>query len=629
MNKLNIKTFLLASAMLAGGCATPPSSEQTNEQQELRVPTWAKDAVWYQIFVERFRNGDTDNDPTLETIKGSNTQAYPENWAVTPWEQDWYKPDPWADELEGDFYSKIQHRRYGGDLQGVLDKLDYLEQLGVTAIYFNPLNDAPSLHKYDVRNYRHIDVNFGPDPEGDMELMATEDPENPETWKWTSADLLFLELVEEAHNRGIRVVMDYSWNHTGTSFWAWQDVLEKQQESKYANWYMIDQWDDPATEENEFAYTGWAGLSSLPELKKIDVVDRKHGHPYEGNMLEEVKQHIFNVSKRWLDPKGNGDLSKGIDGYRLDVADQIPMGFWRDYRDFVKGVNPEAILVGEIWWEEWPDHMMDPRPYVEGDVFDAVMFYQWYKPARKFFAMAEGGATPSQFVNELDAAMRGIDLRNQKAMMNLTASHDSPRFSTSFFNKNKYKYNAKPTDDPTYKTGRPDALTFQLMRMMLMHQYTFVGAPHIWNGDEMGMWGADDPDDRKPLLWDDITFENERYNIKGEKDHNDKVKQDKELMAFYEKLGAIRNEYDALVDGDLEFFLKDDNRMLLGYSRSLGDEKILSIFNMSDKPQAVRLNEMGTYHDLITEESIQVTDQVPLMLQPFTGTILLRENGQE
>ena len=162
----------------------------------------------------------------------------------------------------------MQARRYGGDIQGLLDRLDYLKELGVTALYINPINDAPSLHKYDARNYRHIDRNFGPDPDGDAAIMAEENPVDPDTWQWTSSDRLFLELVAAVHERGMRIILDYSWNHTGITFWAWKDILENQAASPYADWYEIVQFDDPDTEENEFEYQGWAGVSTLPNLKK-------------------------------------------------------------------------------------------------------------------------------------------------------------------------------------------------------------------------------------------------------------------------------------------------------------------------------------------------------------------------
>jgi glycosidase len=140
-------------------------------------------------------------------MMGSYPGTFPVSWSVTPWNHDWYEHEPWLDSVKaGDFYSRIQARRYGGDLQGVLEKLGYLQSLGINAVYFNPLNDSPSLHKYNARNYTHIDRNFGPDPVGDAEQMNSEIPGDATTWKWTSADRLFLKVVDECHKRGIKVI---------------------------------------------------------------------------------------------------------------------------------------------------------------------------------------------------------------------------------------------------------------------------------------------------------------------------------------------------------------------------------------------------------------------------------------
>ena len=150
----------LLALLLAAGGGTPPTPEP--DAGRLEVPAWSQDVVWYQIFVERFRNGDPSNDPTPHDIAGVTDEAPPDGWRPTPWTQDWYRQEPWAVATGRDFYGTVQFRRYGGDLQGVLDRLDYLQQLGVTALYLNPVNDAPSLHKYNARNYHHIDRNFGP-----------------------------------------------------------------------------------------------------------------------------------------------------------------------------------------------------------------------------------------------------------------------------------------------------------------------------------------------------------------------------------------------------------------------------------------------------------------------------------
>ncbi|MEO8201283.1 MAG: alpha-amylase family glycosyl hydrolase, partial [Gemmatimonadota bacterium] len=471
------------------------------------VPAWSEDAVWYQIFVERFRNGDSSNDPTPHDMIGVTNEQTPDGWKVTPWTHDWYRQEPWARATGKDFYGTVQFRRYGGDLQGVMNRLDYLQKLGVTALFLNPINDAPSLHKYDARNYHHIDRNFGPDPRGDERRMAAEDPANPMTWGWTAADSLFLTLVREVHRRGMRIIVDYSWNHTGIAFWAWQDILKNQRASRFADWYEIERFDDPATPDtNEFAYRGWASVPWLPEWKKVGRPEGQTHGAIEGNLVPGVRDHIFSVTRRWLDPNGDGDPSDGVDGFRLDVADVVPLGFWRDYRRFVRGINPDAYLVGEIWWEQWPDRLYDPAPWLKGDVFDAVMNYRWYAPTRSFFAGAPPFLTASRYVASLDSQNIGIGQSQQRAMMNLTASHDTPRFSTSLFNPGKYKYHNTPREDSLYRIDRPDAKTRRIQRMILVQQFTTTGAPEIWNGDEVGMWGADDPDERKPMVWGDLQY---------------------------------------------------------------------------------------------------------------------------
>lgn len=233
-----------------------------------QVPDWAADAVWYQIFPERFWNGDPTNDPTRELLE--YPPALPEappSWRISPWTGDWYARDDWEREMGDDFYESyaVFHRRYGGDLQGVIDRLDYLQELGITAIYFNPVFYARSLHKYDGNTYHHIDPYFGPDPEGDLALMAQE-TEDPNTWHWTAADSLFLRLIREAHARGIRVIIDGVFNHTGRDFFAFADLRRRQQDSPYKDWYIVYSFDDPATPDtNEFDYE-LVGRQDAPRL---------------------------------------------------------------------------------------------------------------------------------------------------------------------------------------------------------------------------------------------------------------------------------------------------------------------------------------------------------------------------
>ena len=181
------------------------------------TPDWAKDVIWYQIFPERFANGDPSNDPTRASL--NDPQYVTPNWETMKWESEWYDRADWEKEMSPHFYDTVYHRRYGGDLQGVIDKLDYLKDLGINGIYFNPIFYADSLHKYDGNSFHHIDPYFGPDPQGDLDLIENEST-NPASWKWTAADKLFLKLLDEAKARGIRVIIDgVSYKDTFLRLW--------------------------------------------------------------------------------------------------------------------------------------------------------------------------------------------------------------------------------------------------------------------------------------------------------------------------------------------------------------------------------------------------------------------------
>jgi len=397
--------------------------------------------------------------------------------------------------------------------------------------------------------------------------------------------------------------MDYSWNHTGITFWAWEDLKKNQSKSRFRDWYDITSFDDPATPEDEFSYEGWLGVKTLPELKKVNAVGKRKGYAFEGDLQPEVKAHVFNVTRRWLDPNVDGDPGDGVDGFRLDVASHVPLGFWRDYRKFVRGINPGALLLGEAWWTKWPDQLMDPRPFLRGDVFDSVMHYQWYKPARQFFAQANGGLKPSGFVAEMNRVYAAYDQPLTQNLMNLVASHDSPRFATSFQNKQQYKYRMGARGNPELDLGPPNETTMREMRMMLLHQFTFISAPHIWNGDERGMWGGDDPDCRKPIIWEDIDHRPQVFGPNGKQAKPTAVKPNLELLDYYRTLIALRKQRRELVGGELEFILANDNDMILAYRRKLEGRETIIAFNLSGQVKEVRLNEVSRLKTKILGES--------------------------
>lgn len=576
-------------------------------------PKWAETAIWYQIFVERFYNGNNRNNPNKESIKGAWPHESPHDWKITDWESDWYHNTPNTKNSLAmkQWYDKVQSRRYGGDLTGVIKKLDYLQDLGINAIYFNPLNDAPSLHKYDVRNYHHIDINFGLNPSLDKEIIAQEEPNKPETWQWTTADKLFLDLVAEIHKRGMRIILDFSWNHTGSEFWAWKNVLKNGINSPYHDWYEIKKFNNPNHEDSKLEYIGWAGVKEMPLIKKITNEINIPGEPYEGNLPEGFKQHIFQVCKRWLSPNGYDSKIYGVDGFRVDVADQIGLSFWREFRSYVRQIKPDAYLIGEVWWKNWPHSMMDPKPYLQGDVFDAVMYYQPYRHSRAFFAKSEEYQGVETFIKQLKESTNHLPYNTLQSMMMMAASHDTPRLLSSFYNKGIYKFNAKPTENPNYKTGKPDIETYKRVRNLLVFQFTMPGAPHIWAGDEMGMWGADDPDCRKPLWWKEFNFQAEtKYPFTENSHDKEKVGFNQEHFNFYKKLIHLRKKHKALNNGNVQFvYYKED---ILIYKCSAEEEHIYVLFNNSN--QKVILDDLNLYGNNLWTQKIQNEEETKILL---------------
>lgn len=580
------------------------------------TPEWAKDAVWYQVFPERFRNGDPSNDPTIDVVEKSWPWKGAEGWRPTRWTSDWYARDEW-EPAAGDFYTTVQMRRYGGDLQGMIDALPYLDSLGVTALYLNPMFDSPSLHKYDGSTFHHIDVHFGPDPEGDRAIIAAEDPTDPLTWKWTSADRMFLDFVAEAHRRGMRVVVDGVFNHMGLESFVFRDVAERQQASRFADWIEVTSWDDPATPDtNEFDYRGWVGVKSLPELRED-----------EAGLITPVREYVFTSVARWMDPNDDGDPSDGIDGWRLDVAEMVDLDFWRDFRRHVRFLNPEAWLVGEVWWEDWRNHrMFDAAPWLQGDAFDAVMNYRWALAVRRLFLGSDlepGQAYgPSHFLRELADLRADYPAEAAFAMMNTLGSHDTDRPASQVANpRTRFDHAASIREDRGYAIRRPDEGERNTLRLMLAQQFTYVGAPHLFYGDEAGMWGGDDPDERKPMVWPDLVYDDEAAHPFGEARTPDPVAFDSETYAWYRRLIDLRSDHVALRRGDFVPMAFDDASKTMVYRRTFGRDRVWVAFNLSETEQTVTFDAspVADPHETLAASGLE--DRLGGVVPTLDGTI--------
>jgi glycosidase len=594
---------------LLAGCAGAQETALVSDP----VPEWATDAVFYQVFPERFRNGDPSNDPTRASLEYPVDERVPAGWQVSPWTGDWYARPPWEAEQGESFYEHgVFDRRYGGDLQGVIDQLDYLRDLGVNALYFNPVFYARSLHKYDGNTFHHVDPHFGPDPEGDFALMATETAD-PDTWHWTAADRLFLDLIREAHARGIRVVIDGVFNHTGRDFFAFADLRDRQQDSPYRDWYIVQAFDDPATPENEFRYKGWWDVLTLPEF--ANTADGLDLHP-------GPKAYVFDITSRWMDPDGDGDHADGIDGWRLDVANEVPIRFWTDWNAHVRALNPEAYTVTELW--------EDAGDFLREGGFSATMNYHAFAfPVKGYFV--DAAASPSAFAEMLEARRADYPEEVQRANQNLIDSHDTDRLASMIVNAGRQPYeNAErfdydvgsrvsPRNTPLYDVRRPTEAEREVQRLVALFQMTYVGAPMVYYGTEAGMWGADDPDDRMPMVWPDLTYAPQCADPLGRARTCDAIAFDPALHAFYRDVIALRHAHDALRRGAFRVLLADDERNLFGYARTLGDDAFVVVFNRSDEAHGFRVEKpaAGAY-----ELAFITTDGPHRVQEDETGLIL-------
>ena len=582
-----------------------------------RVPDWTKSAVWYQIFPERFCNGDSTNDPTPEDMKGGWPYDIPEGWQISYWQGDWYELQSWEKEDGHDFYWNAGTRRYGGDLQGIIKKLGYLQTLGINAIYLNPLFESPSLHKYDATMYRHIDNNFGPNPKSDKLIWEREEPDKPATWRWTSADSLFLKLIKEAHNLGIKVIIDGVFNHVGKTFWAFQDVVKNQQKSKYKDWFIIKSWDNPNTKRNEFQYSGWYGVPDLPEIRED-----------ANGLVEGPREHIHNIVKRWGDPNGDGNPEDGIDGWRLDVADMVNINFWKDFRKWVKEINPDAYITGEIWWEDWNrNKIYNASPWLQGDAFDGVMNYRFARAVKRFVADKKLQVDAAGFIDSLNNQYRDYNRENLQALMNMLDSHDTERLASLIVNPDHlYDHYANPQQNQNWLVRKPNKVEREKQKLMVALQMTLPGAPVIYYGDEAGMWGGDDPDDRKPMVWPEMKFADETHHPLGKYRKRDKVQFDSSLFNFYRKLVSIRKSNKALSTGEINFIKLSSNRFVLAFKRKLNNDSLIVLSNNNSKSVNVSFYPQyrkSTFVDLISNNKFEIKNgQIILIMRPYQTIIL-------
>lgn len=357
------------------------------------TPAWVNDTIWYQIFPERFCNGDPSINPE----------------GTLPWRN------------RG---SVTNQEFFGGDLQGIINKLDYIKELGISGLYLTPINEAPSSHKYDTKDYTKIDPHFG-------------------------SEETMINLVREAHNRGIRVMLDGVFNHSGKLFAPWLDVKEKGPQSEYWDWFMINEW--PFKEEGGCAYAKqyytFAFFDGMPKLNTNNP---------------KVREYLIGVCENWV-------RNYDVDGIRLDVANEISHAFCKELRAHLKAIKPDIYILGEIWH--------DAMPWLRGDEFDAVMNYPLGESIKDFWI--DKSLTNEDFEYTINRCYTGYMQQTNDVLFNLLDSHDTKRLRTDVKNLDEY---------------------FQQLAVL----FTMPGSPCIYYGTEIAMEGGHDPDCRRCMPWEEI-----------------------------------------------------------------------------------------------------------------------------
>jgi len=557
------------------------------------TPDWAKHAIWYQIMVDRFRDGDPLNNP--EYLDGATGRID----VTHPWISEWYDEKEYERRDGKTFWVwSMYDRLYGGDFQGLIDKLDYIQDLGVTAIYLNPVFEASNSHKYNASSFIHADDGYGVAGEF-AKTYPLEDETDPSTWTFNESDKMLLKLIDEVHARGMRIIFDGVFNHVGDLHPAFQDVKENGEDSRYADWFKIISYDP-------FEYEGWAGFDGLPEFAQANGTYAS----------ESLKTHVWGITERWMDPNGDGDPSDGIDGWRLDVPMELPLSFWADWRKHVKSINPDAYIVGEVWnpAEEWLD----------GTTMDAVMNYQIPITVNPFFINKEQKITAS----ELDRRLARLRLRYPRnhtyVLQNLFDSHDTDRWVSQIANPDRaYDTENRIQDEGVeYFDERPLPEHYDKLKLMMIFQSTYIGAPMIWYGTEVGMYGADDPRTRMPMWWEDLMpYESQNYIIMDD------------LREHVRSLFHLRNATSELRVGEFATAVTLDDQDVYGYYRYQLDstQAILVLLNNSTNSQSF---EVTADPEVITEgfkDTAQLfgdaeisvsSDKLQVTLEPVTGTII-------
>lgn len=596
--EMNMRNFIIIVILLISTAASAQNS----------APDWTIGAVWYHIFPERFRNLNPRNDPSKPLVTNGSI-----DWQVHPWASDWYKLQIWEAERKVNFYELVAERRFGGDLFGVLEKLPYLKDLGVDVICFSPLFESPSPHKYDASTFHHIDNNFGAVAREDLVKLKHENNDSA-NWEFSKADDRFFELIRDANKLGIKIVLEAVFNYCSREFWAFKDLREKQQASKFKDWFEVTAWDDPATPDTvEFAYNCWRGDKNRPTFKKDE----------NGRLSKPVEEYIFKITKRWM-VRTIKKKQSGVDGWLVKHAGEIAPAFWEAWVQLVKKLNPAAAVIGDFWKQK-PEWINSKR-------FDTITNYPFAYILRDFF-ISRNGMSVAEFDQKLADLRSVYPEESNRLLLNLVDGFAMPRVASLIKNPHVSLSQDQNTNHAQYDPRKPDKDERQIQKLLTIFQMTYIGAPVIFYGDESGMWGGAYPDNLKPMLWKELVYEYESYEVLvPELKETSANVFDSELFNLYKKLIKIRHEHPAIRKGAFETRMIDDEKKIYAFSRKDYTNEVLVFLNNSDDRQAINfkppweITKKTKMKDLLTDAMLAIDEgMIKLDLAAKSGAILVKE----
>ena len=566
-------------------------------------PSWARGAVWYLLIPDRYHNGDAENDPTAAEVLLDPTLP----WQTSVWTANWYKRTMPEVMIHESFYPAALLRQYGGDIEGLRSKLDYLDTLGVTGVILMPTFEARSSHKLDFSSLHHMDRHLGPRSSVDTTYLNREAPDDPKTWYLTSADKAFVDLIAELHRRGKRVLLLAQFAHCGADFWAFRDVLAKQEKSRFGSWFNITSWDKPETPySSEFSYQRMWGIDAFPRFRQDTL-----------GLAPGPRDYVFAATRRWMDPNGDGNPSDGIDGWCVDLTSELPQVFWSQWVQHCRTINPDVMLVN-----------------FQGGQGQAAAPFDIDQPGH-FGATLTGFLLSGEHTStELDAALTALRTRTtlsgSDVLLNLIGSHETDRIASMCANPSlSFDRRNSPLNNPSYVLRKPNGAERDLQRILLLLQFTLPGSPVIYYGDEVGMWGGDDPDNRKPMVWPELEFEKEETTeLNGDADAS-LISFDSAMFTYYRQLIALREEFFSLRTGAMQTLLIDDVASLYAFTRASGAEKVYVAVNAGASAQPCTLSFLGLPEGIVLEDPLNRVsfyvyhDGVTLVLPPRPATLLV------